>query len=600
MKKLFNLALFSVIALTGAVGFSACSSSSDEVIDNPDYDPETNSVKTQFAISLQDNVLNSKTRMSADEVQQGGTLAQFKGITGMVLLPFNATSITTTTPLNGSFITLSPDIDATTSGTAAEKVKVYSNVNIHTETNRFLFYGQAKSGAEGFNHGALKVPTDFSTLGAIQFEPKPINATINTSGTQYAVCTNLLELMTSVANAKAGTITWGPAGDGETRTTIVALQSMYDKFITMEAGSSQMIKDALEDIYNELNTMATTDTDPGYALAGAIRTAILASNANSVSGTAGSQTLTLGAAYQGYPGNLNLPDGAAHIQWNATTKGFEDISLNGTSTVTPLNHYAYPANIQYFVESPIKTLTSQVLTESDDWTTNLAKYTGAGAGTSVSSTTRSVALETPIKYGVGRFDVTVAALKSGTYYDKNSVAVDVTNGFTLKGIIVGGQKPVDFKFAQTTGQSYTIYDKVMPTSNSITTSTGTGKNYTLVLQNAPNDDNGVNFALELINNGADFQGKDGIIPAGGTFYLVGNLKPAAATNAASASADIKDYVFKQDYYTEATCTIDNTTAGSSGLANATNCLPDLTAPTMELGFSVDLTWKAGLNFNVKF
>ena len=35
MKKLFNLALFSAIALTGAVGFSACSSSSDEVIDNP-------------------------------------------------------------------------------------------------------------------------------------------------------------------------------------------------------------------------------------------------------------------------------------------------------------------------------------------------------------------------------------------------------------------------------------------------------------------------------------------------------------------------------------------------------------------------------------
>ena len=63
MKKLFNLALFGAIALTGAVGFSSCSSSSDEVINNPNYDPETNTVKTEFTISLP-NYVGASTRQT--------------------------------------------------------------------------------------------------------------------------------------------------------------------------------------------------------------------------------------------------------------------------------------------------------------------------------------------------------------------------------------------------------------------------------------------------------------------------------------------------------------------------------------------------------
>lgn len=600
MKKYSIYAFMSAIALTGAVCFSSCSSSSDEVIPNPDYNPEDNVVKAQFAIALQDNVLNSKTRMSADNVQAGGTLAQFKGIKGMTLLPFSASS---TTALNGSVITLSPDIDKSTSGTATEKVKVFSNVNIQTGTDRFLFYGQAKDGSAGFEHGALKIPTDFSAFSTMKFEPQPINATITQTGAEYTVCTKLLELMTSVANTKTGTTTWGPAGTGETQTTVVALQSMYSKFISMKAGSSQMVKDALEDLYNELNTMATTDTDPGYALATAIRTSILASGANSVSGTPGSQTLSLGAVYSGYPANLNLPDGAARIKWDSTNKEFVDESLAGSGNVTALTKYAYPANIQYFVNSIIKTQTSKVLVESDDWATNIAKY--ASGGTIVDADTRSVALVEKVKYGVGRFDVSVAALNGNPYYDKAGNPVTVTDGFTLKGIIVGGQKPVNYLFEQVTTEgtsTYTMYDNQIPTSNLIKASTATGTNYTLVLQNKESDTNGINFALELVNNGADFEGKDGVIPAGGTFYLIGNLLPGNATNKGEVDDAIKNFVFKQDYSTTATCTIQNgsTEGGEVGLGCATNCLPDLTAPTMELGFSVDLSWKAGLQFNVNF
>ena len=53
MKKMKNLALMGAIALTGAVGFTACSSSNDVAEDiNPNYNPETNTVKTEFVINV--------------------------------------------------------------------------------------------------------------------------------------------------------------------------------------------------------------------------------------------------------------------------------------------------------------------------------------------------------------------------------------------------------------------------------------------------------------------------------------------------------------------------------------------------------------------
>lgn len=598
MKKYSIYAFMSAIALTGAVGFSSCSSSSsDEVVINPDYIPEANSVKTQFAISLQDNVLNNKTRMAADNVQKDGYLKQFKGITDMKLLPFKDET------LNGSVVSLSPDIAAAEDGstdTNTEKVKVYGDVLLQTETNRILFYGHAKNGTEGFSDGALTMPTSYASTAGITFSPKPINEskTAITGSAGYAVCTNLLTLMSNVANSKtaAPVTTWGPAGDGETRITDPGMQSMYNNFISIQAGSSQMVKDALEDLYNVLTTIIAAN-DGRKTLAEAIQTSIVASGVNTVTGG----NLALGTDYSGYPGNINLPDGAAYIKWDADTKSFKDNSIDGTGTITPLTDYAYPANIQYFVDSDIKTQTSKVLDETKTWAENLAFYEDANAGTEVGASTRSVALTKQVKYGVARFDVSVAQLKTGTYYDKNGATVDITNGFTLKGIIVGGQKPVNYKFEQTTGTSYTMYDNVMPTNKTINTTTGTDPNYTLVLQNKESDEEGINFALELINNGDDFEGKDGIIPAGGTFYLVGNLLPAQASNYGGAADDIKNFVFKQDYYTIATCTIDNgRPTGVGGLANATNCLPDLTVPAMELGFSVDLTWKPGLTFNVEF
>ena len=101
MKKNAIYALMSAIALTGAVSFSSCSSE-DEVINNPDYNPETNSVKTEFAISLP-NYVGASTRQTTAITQAQTPTATFRGMQNMVLIPFMGNE---TDPLNGKVFSL--------------------------------------------------------------------------------------------------------------------------------------------------------------------------------------------------------------------------------------------------------------------------------------------------------------------------------------------------------------------------------------------------------------------------------------------------------------------------------------------------------------
>ena len=84
-----------------------------------------------------------------------------------------------------------------------------------------------------------------------------------------------------------------------------------------------------------------------------------------------------------------------------------------------------------------------------------------------------------------------------------------------------------------------------------------------------------------------------VIPAGGTFYLVGKLDPDDSTQGVvSNPGSIQNpSVFMSDYQTTVNAKI-------STLENAYNTIPDLRATNMQLGLSVDLEWQAGLTFNV--
>lgn len=173
----------------------------------------------------------------------------------------------------------------------------------------------------------------------------------------------------------------------------------------------------------------------------------------------------------------------------------------------------------------------------------------------------------------------------------------------MSAVLIGDQRKVDFQFALVSkgDKQYTIYDKELTGINA--TTTGSSANNTLALE-TPADEN-VNVLLELTNNtGKRFKGKNGYIPAGGKFYLLGTLTPSNGKINGQASTTLKQ-VFKQDYVTTANFTIVQNTKDAStnpnqdkGLGAAYNVIPDLRTPALSIGLSVDLTWQNGLTFDV--
>lgn len=586
MKKNFKSAFLSAIALLGAVSFSACSSS-DDAIDNPNYNPETNTVKAQFAISIPSNVNAPQTRMLADIVQQADN--SFRGMTGVTLIPFAAKPADATAAALGSAITpgngtIAATGDLTNFASTTDNYKVFGDVDVPTTTAAFLFYAQASpSGASDteFSDGktVMNNPTTSGTAG-YTFSPVPIydgTTTTNTIGPAIAA------YLTQIAGATG----WSTATNATTL-------GLYTNFISMKAGSSNAVKSAVTKLWNEVKT----GTD---AISKAITTAIT-TNYASVSGT----DLIFDNSIDGYPANLNLPDGAAAVLWNSSSKAFE-VDENG-NTVGRLESYVYPASLWYRANTAIKVSNAKQTDDNGKYPTSKTSWNDATNGvltlytdgSSVEATTRSIALEDVIQYAVGRFDIT-AQCAAGTLYDQKGNEVTVpTGGFPVTAVLIGGQKPVDFQFTNPTGTAeYTIYDKTVSGVNA-KNGTAEGTNYTLVLETVSDVD--VNVAVEFTNNtGADFYGKDGqIIPNNGKFYLTATLK---ATNATETGKR----VFMQDYYTTANFTINAglpltdpnfASYNNVGLGTATNTIPDLRTPQLELGMSVDLNWRAGHTYDV--
>ena len=192
----------------------------------------------------------------------------------------------------------------------------------------------------------------------------------------------------------------------------------------------------------------------------------------------------------------------------------------------------------------------------------------------------------------------------------------------MTGILVGGQpSAVGWNFLPVEGATFNkvVYDGVMNGTINVTTANNSTPNYTLLFDNynsAATGDNvdqlNVNVCLEFKNNmTSSFYGKDGVILPGQKFYIVGKLTVTTATNPLSSlgeDAALKAYVpsrnlraFIQDYLTTANFTLTAGTANGNGdgsLAKAMTTIPDLRQSSQTIGLSVDLTWQAGLTFDV--
>ena len=606
MKQMKTFAFAAAVLLTGTLGFTACSSENEEVL-NPNVIIDENgnaSVKPEFVISIPRSVIS--TRMTSDVTQSTGTVAQFRGMDNIQLVPFTQQPAAATQK-SSNVINLSSISNLRMPGTL--NYKVYADQQVPVGTSNFLFYAKAVDNAadaaittmdDKFHFGILNtvgMGTDFETPGAVELGLERINTATDAIASD-AKGQAMLALLNSVANA-AG---WETA-------TNATLAALYKSFTHMKTCASAQVAVVLSDLY--FSAAHVDMDDPDYAASLAVRAAIEAA------GTPKSkQPMELNSQYQDFPAVLGLPDGAARIQWNATAKQFEDATAAFSDDFKcNLTQYTYPAALWYYANTPIKAsdeIESPEYDQQGSWDSVIESVYGQ-ADDAVSETTQSVALTKQAQYGVGRLELNIKLGEDGKdkFYDSWGEEIDLSKGFTLTGLLIGGQNSVGYDFTSKGNENLTIYDRDVVGGITALPGTVTGTaNHTLALETKVNQV--VNIAMELVNNGPAFHGKDGgIIPAGGKFYLAARLDPQTAVN---YSAGTLDKIFIQDHVTRLTVTIknglpegdpgfpgkpdpDNPDPGlpdPDGPGGGDPTVPDLSSDTVELGTSVDLEWVEGL------
>ena len=635
MKTMKNLALMGAIALTGAVGFTACSSSDDiTATNNPDYNPETNSVKTTISLSINPNN-GSTTRQAGTTVQASG----FRGIGSILCLPSTG-DITASTSTAGKLTWE----DFTAFDGTSTNYKLYANQDVAVGVDHFLFIGKALNTAttatdklaNGFTSNTLGTAT---TVDGITVSPVSIVSSDDIStpaeGNWRYQANALAAYLTSIANAT-----------GWSTSTNASLQSMYQEFTrtggvttVYNAGSAESIRLLLVDLLNKLSGVS------GDASVSAIKTAIQTAIEASatVSGTAPNITVTWnsGLAWaNNFPKNFGLPEGSAEYKWNASatpSPAFEYI-IDGTlsAVATPINKFVYPNELYYLTKTPLKATSNAIV----NWPSSVANWTSevwTSWTDAVQANSKNIALKYNVNYGSALLATTVKA-GADVIYDNarlldptkvgdanaSNNAITVRSGdteqnpFTLTGVIIGSQPTsVAWNFLPSSGATFdqVIYDNTMNGTIDVQTNANTTPNYTLAFDDYKAETADVNICLEFKNNsGNSFYGKNGIILNGQTFYIVGKLNltnPAPTITGlfpTGTDEDLDTYIpnrylraFIQDYTTIANFTITAGTEkgnGDGSLANAVTTIPDLRTSSQTIGLSVDLGWSTGLTFDV--
>lgn len=611
MKRFQLFSLASAMLLASAAGFTSCSSDSIEPTDGSGATGQV--VKTQFYINIPYKGDNGSvsTRMTDVNTQNtGNNSANFLGMVNTQMYAFKGEPGTTGFATSVKAI---PIGDAADASSKDEWRNVYRDIAIPVGTTNLLLYARAdKKSKTNFEAGSLSNPyastttTDATELSALNFALTEVNKDQNFS-TEGADILNALNFVANTKVTKPGTTTtikWSEIDKSDlgTANEREALKERYNKFIALTSGSAKSVQLLIENLKNVINGSTGVEDDKLMAKA-------IVTNCTTVLPNLGTKD---------FPRNLNLPDGVAKVKWNDIKKEFEYVNVNSTVSTGNLINYTtitYPSELAYYVSSPVKVSSNEItavkdLPDYNKWIGNTADW--SSYGDAVESSTRFVALQKPVLYGVASLKSTVRcasktlidnAKDKGQYESDNSITVDDTS-FPITGILIGGQpKQVSWNFeaasSVTTNEfKYTIYDRDMNKGTNLTAAvTETPEpNYTLVLDNKDNSgatsQNKVYITIELENKASDFFGAEGLIPKGSKFYMVGELDPKATSGITKPTGETLDHVFVKDHTTIANFTIKS-------LKKAYNHIPDMRSSKINIGLAVDLSWKEGITFNVE-
>lgn len=424
-------------------------------------------------------------------------------------------------------------------------------------------------------------------------------------------------------------------------TTVKDLYSVTIKVASATPTSpyEELAKHLAQQINTQINTYFTsseTEAVTGFKGVDVIKTAMGTSWNNDWNDV-------LSTELAGFPiTTFTLPEGAAQLTYTTSTNTFSHkhpgTSLLDKSTTTQPTAYTFPAELMYYCNSGVRT-SNKEKTSSEGYPNGVAnwddnsKWDSDWTGTSVTSATRATAMTKNVNYGVAMMKTTVQIKEGVTALEDNRKALNpgeenksfapANTNFTWTGVIVGGQPAsVDWQFLPTT----TSFDKLVYDNQVAGNAAGTAvpkeagsasaPNYTILFDNytTGTSQNKVRVALQFVNNGDDFWGRDNLVRKGQTFYLVAELDPTGkeipAANwdtyyqvpplDASGVSKKTTRIFVQDYMTTVNFKFvaDNTSAThTSSLQNAYVTIPDLRSSQLSFGLSVDLDWRPGLTFD---
>ena len=602
MKKVKFFGLAGIILLASGAGFSSCSSDSADPTGGTGVAGQV--VKTQFYLNIpyagneKGGNARVSTRMSDVNTQHTSDMAtNFLGLVDMEMFAFSET------PSSGVTSTRTIRIgDNTGDKDNNQWRRLYSDIAIPIGTTNMVLYTRASKKSNStssanktkFQAGSLTNPyTTFTdeakpTLSELKFNLETIHSDNDFATQGTAILHKLNAIAQTKATVSGATIEWSnieaaTIGTPEERKI---LQDLYKDFVSLTAGSEKSVICAINDLKAAVETQKLTEfSDLTKAI------------------TDNCTTSDLNNSF-GFPRNINLPDGAAVLSFNSDSKTFKYKEItagvpNGSNLVDHKT-ITYPSELAYFVSSPVGTSSTKDkrtdLPDYNAWLNNTETWTEYG--NVVKGNTTLVVLKEPVQYGVACLESKIKCDKTSLEDNAKQIIKSTANNFltvpevgiTVTGILVGGQpQGVEWNFEPASDAKFdhTIYDQDM---NGIAAKTSaTNPNYTLVLDNknssttnAPQSK--VYVTVELENNMGDFYGKEGLIPKGSRFYLVGELDPTNKTATV-------DHVFVKDHTTVANFTIKN-------LQNAYNHIPDMRTSKINVGLAVDLSWQEGITFNV--
>lgn len=625
-----------VVLLMAVLLMGGCSAGED--IDEADKPVPV--VVARFNFSLPNRIVSKKaqTRMTGGVVQESGVEEDFRGLDDIHLLCYNQAPTESSNKI-GNVIEMNTQSNDVTEEVTTDDYSISKEIDVPVGTSYFGFYANASEEAvptmteheRRMHYGVMEAigigKRDYQGNSAIRFRPVPIcNSTDELGGSAIGqALLNLLNyLMNIKVNEPAPNDQWATAGN-------LYLNEAYQRMKTLTTLSSYNVQTMLGAVVKIVNQKAPDEQ--AKKLVEAITKEIKKSCNPEYEPDIVNGIIVLKDSYQGFPADIHLPAGAARIAWNVEENCFEPVeqAYGKGLNIPSINDYVYPMSLQYQVFSDIVASDELVINDVnsegeivapdnpkyDTWRQLLEEGYGEDAAKSVQSTTRSVAMVQQVEYAVGSLALRarISPEGNGFFYDAKGKQVDINNGFTLKGYIVGGQREVDYNFQPVADSHvYAIYDTDL--EGDITHVYKHGWNeadnkFDYILGLSTMTDKNIYLAMELVNDCPDFQGADGVITHGSTFYLVANLELPDQT-----SANIPRQIFSKDHATQVDLTIvngwpdkngdgipdpDNDEHGNpkpiSGLATATYGLPNLEVPHPTVGLSVDLSWGEGLWFD---